>query len=172
MHHSQYGDNHSNLNLIITMQNTVANAEAWHWFQLFILIATPDNGHTTRLPMVWIDSICLQQSLSCHNWNSLSILGSWSTINGEFKWKCQSWFYQNSSETPVKFSTRFSAICQHSVWMQMSGASRRKRTVDLAKGYHLMTYSPTGVEATAVELQDSARTLCRRNCKLYRLRSA
>jgi hypothetical protein len=44
--------------------------------------------------------------------------------------------------------------------------------VDLAKGYHLMTYSPTGVEATAVELQDSARTLCRRNCKLYRLRSA
>ena len=45
-------------------------------------------------------------------------------------------------------------------------------TVDLAKGYHLMTYSPTGVEATAVELQDSARTLCRRNCKLYRLRSA
>ena len=44
--------------------------------------------------------------------------------------------------------------------------------VDLAKGYHLMTYSPTGVEATAVELQDSTRTLCRRNCKLYRLRSA
>ena len=44
--------------------------------------------------------------------------------------------------------------------------------VDLAKGYHLMTYSPVGVEATAVELQDSARTLCRRNCKLYRLRSA
>ena len=45
-------------------------------------------------------------------------------------------------------------------------------SVDLAKGYYLMTYSPTGVEATAVELQDSARTLCRRNCKLYRLRSA
>ena len=44
--------------------------------------------------------------------------------------------------------------------------------VDLTKGYHLMTYSPTGVEATAVELQDSTRTLCRRNCKLYRLRSA
>ena len=52
-------------------------------------------------------------------------------------------------------------------WNQIS-ATR----VDLAKGYHLMTYSPTGVEATAVELQDSARTLCRRNCKLYRLRSA
>ena len=48
----------------------------------------------------------------------------------------------------------------------------RAEIVDLAKGYHLMTYSPTGVEATAVELQDSARTLCRRNCKLYRLRSA
>jgi hypothetical protein len=31
--------------------------------------------------------------------------------------------------------------------------------VDLAKGYHLMTYSPTGVEATAVELQDSTNTL-------------
>ena len=45
-------------------------------------------------------------------------------------------------------------------------------SVDLAKGYHLMTYSPTGVEATAVELQDSTTTLCRRNCKLYRLRSA
>ena len=25
--------------------------------------------------------------------------------------------------------------------------------VDLVKGYHLMTYSPTGVEATAVELK-------------------
>ena len=35
-----------------------------------------------------------------------------------------------------------------------------------------MTYSPTGVEATAVELLDSTRTLCLRNCKLYRLRSA
>ena len=36
-----------------------------------------------------------------------------------------------------------------------------KVPVDLAKGYHLMTYSLTGVEATAVELQDSTRTLCR-----------
>jgi hypothetical protein len=31
--------------------------------------------------------------------------------------------------------------------------------VDLAKGYHLMTYSPTGVEAAIAELQDSTNTL-------------
>ena len=43
--------------------------------------------------------------------------------------------------------------------------------MDLAEGYHLMIYSPTGVKATAVELQDSTRTLCRQNYKLYRLRS-
>ena len=50
--------------------------------------------------------------------------------------------------------------------------NRQPVPVDLAKGYHLMNYSPTGVEATAVELQDSTRTLCQQNCKLYRLRSA